>query len=225
MSRRGYKRNSPQSSPVKQQTENFNYVTCGAQFDSKLNFERHNHIRLNQNHSDSKDDTQNVPDPKPQRSNVQRIEIIKTRDSTQRQFNCHKCDFQGTRSKNVSKHVRETSHKSDPLEEKCYTCDKVCANFEEIMQHRKLSHSRIINQCRYYKNKQCRFKAEDCWYTHELSGSETSNAPTNFPSSQKLPPDHSQILDKMEHLTITMNQLVTSLGGGNTQRIRPQGGH
>ena len=117
------------------------------------------------------------------------------------------CIFQGTSSKNLSRHVRETSHKSDSCEEHCYSCDKVCANFEELMQHRRNSHARIINQCRYYREGLCRYN-DNCWYSHDTSASGVSKAQSNFQSQQKLPPDHIQILEKMESMTIKLNRLL-----------------
>ena len=89
---------------------------------------------LNVNHVVQKDASANIPT------------MSQTRPSrpfglVKRQYNCHVCSHQGTSSKNLQRHVRETSHKfHDDLSEKCFTCDMVCSNFEELMIHRKISH-------------------------------------------------------------------------------------
>ena len=46
MKQSGFNRSSPQNSPMKKQTQNINCETCGVQFDTRENFEKHNHTRL-----------------------------------------------------------------------------------------------------------------------------------------------------------------------------------
>ena len=43
-------------------------------------------------------------------------------------------------------------HKTDNLSEKCYTCDKSCENFGELMK------PLAVGMCRYFhENKYCKF--------------------------------------------------------------------
>ena len=126
-----------------------------------------------------------------------------------RQYNCHVCSFQGTSSKNLQRHVRETSHKlHDDLSEKCFTCDMVCSNFEELMIHRKISHRDTINPCRF--NATCKFK-EKCWYRHDddsIFDHQVKSSPnhhSNFQEPRKLPPD------QLENLCTMLKELITSV--------------
>ena len=157
---------------------------------------------LNVNHVVQKDASANIPT------------MSQTRPSrpfglVKRQYNCHVCSHQGTSSKNLQRHVRETSHKfHDDLSEKCFTCDMVCSNFEELMIHRKISHRDTINPCRF--NASCKFK-EKCWYRHDDDSTfdhqvkSSPNHNSNFQEARKLPPD------QLENLCIMLKELITSV--------------
>ena len=156
----------------------------------------------NVNHVVQKDESANLPtlsQTRPSRP----IGLVK------RQYNCHVCSHQGTSSKNLQRHVRETSHKfHDDLSEKCFTCDMVCSNFEELMVHRKSSHRDTINPCRF--NASCKFQ-EQCWYRHDDDSNLDDNVRispnhhSNFQEARKLPPD------QLENICTILKELITSV--------------
>ena len=215
MKNRGFNRVSPTNSPIRKQTQNqkFNCQVCRLQFESKTSLDRHSH-----NSNEISDPSQRVSDLQ-ETAMGKKIQIIKSKD--RRQYNCHQCDFQGISSKNLYNHVRNTSHLSDPLEEKCYTCDRLCLNWEELMQHRKIAHAKLVNQCKYYRDSRCKFKT-DCWFSHESQlsqRSETSNNSSNFQMPQNIPPDQS-IRAQMEQITMMMTKIMTKFGGEDSQNIQ-----
>ena len=155
------------------------------------------------------------------RNNNNHLERIK-KLREQRNYNCHDCSHQGNSSKNLLRHYRETGHTNiDNLEEQCFTCDQILPNFEELMKHRKSSHSNTINFCRYYKENSCRFQ-DNCWYKHESKPVSRTNhvvgnsQTSNFQSSQEqFPPD------QMNQITVMLKDILTmyqSLEGGNKKR-------
>ena len=94
----------------------------------------------------------------------------------QREYNCHDCGFQGTNSKNLKRHVRESQHsKFDSLHETCHTCGQTSSDFEQL----KISHPNIINECRYFRESRCNW-GSDCWYRHGISANEALSQSHNI---------------------------------------------
>ena len=48
----------------------------------------------------------------------------------------------------------------------CYNCANTFKNQTDMMIHRKKDHSTIIRICSNFKNNQCRFGDEKCWFVH-----------------------------------------------------------
>ena len=135
-----------------------------------------------------------------------------------RQYNCHQCQFQGNSSKNLYRHFRLTGHKTDKLSEKCYTCDKVCQNFEELMIHRKEAHPQAIGICRYFEeNKYC--KNAKCYYSH----TQEQRTPNQVFHKDKNPPPPDQ---PMAELFVMLKELMTTyiqVKGGQQEKPRNLG--
>ena len=140
-----------------------------------------------------------------------------------KQYNCHDCEYEGTSSKELRKHVNSTGHKNhDDLSEKCFSCNLVCLNFEDLMDHRKRSHYSIINKCRYFKEGNCKFQ-NSCWYSHDLS-ERTNNVEAQVPKTldfqkekESIPPDMGQ------NLIDLMQQIIKLMGPGKEGLTRSQG--
>lgn len=172
---------------------------------------------------------QTNPNPTNNNNESNKIERIK-RLRGRRNFNCHECFHQGNSSKNLLRHSRETGHTNiDNLEEQCFTCDQILPNFEELMKHRKSSHSNTINFCRYYKENSCRFQ-DNCWYKHDSQtlSSRSQNdvrnsqmSASNFQSSQEqFPPD------QMNQITVMLKDLLTKYYTSEEgKKKRSPGGH
>lgn len=59
---------------------------------------------------------------------------------------------------------------------KTFICGKSYENKNEMMRHRKRSHSGIIRPWNQFSQNKCRFKDEECWFKHEVNvGSEETN--------------------------------------------------
>ena len=119
-----------------------------------------------------------------------------------RSYNCHQCDFQTSgsgRSRMLLRHAIETGHKTDSLNEKCYTCGTVTNNFEDLMVHRKQHHADRVKPCHHGSD--CRFKTK-CWYVHPTDPSQSNNSPVSqqvgfHQSHQPFPPDQVALLKEM----------------------------
>ena len=85
----------------------------------------------------------------------------------------------------------------------CNLCKRVFKNKDEFMKHRKVNHPLMISKCRDFKNGECRFTDDECWYVHEEISSNMSQGNSVF---WKVPENHSpdlmtRIIDMMEKLT------------------------
>ena len=136
-----------------------------------------------------------------------------------RQYNCHQCPFQGNSSKNLYRHFRLTGHKTDKLSEKCYTCDKVCQNFEDLMIHRKEAHPLSVGMCRYFQeNKYCKFEAK-CYYSHTYQ--QNSPQPVFHQNKEPSPPDQ-----PMAEMLVMLKELMSTyiqVKGGQSEKQRNLG--
>ena len=49
---------------------------------------------------------------------------------------------------------------------KCYLCEKTFVTRRGLMMHKKTNHEKIVRTCNYFRNGDCRFREESCWYKH-----------------------------------------------------------
>ena len=134
---------------------------------------------------------------------MQRVPIL---NGQARQYNCLECPFQADgngSSKSLLRHSKQTKHKTSSLEEKCYTCQKVCSNFEELMLHRRENHKDNINLCRYLSEDSCKF-GDRCWYSHDQSKKDNSSKQNmGFRKvKESIPPD------MLQGLTVLLSDLI-----------------
>ena len=88
------------------------------------------------------------------------------------QYNCFKCDFQGTKEIELKKHIslkheiegKAVDH-SDGLI-KCRNCGDVFKTKWNLMNHRKSEHLNIVAQCRNYLEGKCVYTDSMCWWKH-----------------------------------------------------------
>ena len=176
----GYSRVSPVASPVKNK-EKFVCDTCGYMYEDKERLKHHiEQIHLTAVKTVVKSPEmriETVVSDRPQKPTVSQ------NVSGRRNYNCHNCDFQGNSSKNLYKHLKENLHQGDPVSERCFTCNEMCKNFDDLMSHRKYKHADKINSCRYFSQNQCKYES-NCWYSHEPKKSFSQIQQTNYHSSQ-----------------------------------------
>ena len=98
-----------------------------------------------------------------------------------KQWNCDDCDFQSSTRVGLMNHCkvkpghkpsRGQKSKSTVLE--CYTCKSEFRSYHNLMEHRKEEHP-SHKKCRYFVKGECFFSAEECWYIHEDTTTETNN--------------------------------------------------
>ena len=108
-----------------------------------------------------------------------------------RSYNCEECAFQasgGGSSKALLKHSKDSGHKTNSLEERCYNCDEIFSTFTDLMIHRRNKHIDKINKCRYFAEGNCKFE-QRCWYSHEKA-SDKVNVNSDFQKEKdSIPPD------------------------------------
>ena len=108
-----------------------------------------------------------------------------------RSYNCEECAFQasgGGCSKALLKHARDSGHKTNSLEERCYNCDQVFGSFTDLMIHRRDQHSDKINKCRYFAEGTCKFQ-QRCWYSHEKTVNKNDLGSDFQKEKDSIPPD------------------------------------
>ena len=81
------------------------------------------------------------------------------------EYNCLKCDFQGTRQEELDKHI-QLKHSSQGMM-KCRNCGKEFESKSCLMVHRKTEHRNTVAQCRNKLAGHCYFSGDDCWWNHK----------------------------------------------------------
>ena len=139
-----------------------------------------------------------------------------------RQYNCHQCQFQGNNSKNLYRHYRITGHKTDKLSEVCFTCDKTCENFEELMKHRKQDHPLAVGMCRYFQeNKYCKFEGK-CYYSHSIVQNTPQQSQQVFRKEKEPSPPDQTVTDLLVMLKDLMSTYI-QVRGGQSDKARNLG--
>ena len=84
------------------------------------------------------------------------------------QFNCKVCDFQGTKEEELRNHIIIKHTPQSNIDEmiKCRNCGIQFKRKKDLMNHRKREHFNSVAPCRNYRNKNCPFSAELCWWNH-----------------------------------------------------------
>ena len=49
----------------------------------------------------------------------------------------------------------------------CYVCKETFKNKNEMMKHRRVSHTGVVRTCTNFKTNSCRFNSENCWFLHK----------------------------------------------------------
>ena len=50
---------------------------------------------------------------------------------------------------------------------KCFICSKIFESKPHLMNHRKKDHSDVVKPCTQFRQNNCRFRSEACWFKHE----------------------------------------------------------
>lgn len=184
MKQSGYQRVSPVVSPEKK-SEEFVCDTCGYIYEDKERLRHH----IQQSHLTKVQTVVKPPEMRIETVVSDRTpEHVGQKLSEKRSFNCHNCQFQGNSSKNLHKHLKENLHQGDSVSERCFTCNEICKNFDDLMSHRKYKHADTINTCRYFSpnqsQNQCKYDDSNCWYRHEPNKSYSQVVQRNYHSGQ-----------------------------------------
>ena len=213
MKQQGFQRQSPAAPPVR---KGFLCVTCKIQFDKEENLKKHKDTKHPDKEDTKKKMSSNVqsepriPDivlaPINNVINEAAMKKIPSLNGQARKYNCLECSFQAdgkASSKSLLRHSKQTGHRTSPLEEKCYTCQAVCPNFEELMVHRRENHKDNINFCRYLSEDSCKFGSR-CWYSHDQAKKNDSSKQNLGFRREKgsIPPD------MMQGLTVLLSDLI-----------------
>lgn len=188
-------------------------VTCDIELNSETDLKTHMESHKNDVH---KHDVQgsnpnNIAQTVSKEATTNSIPALHRVDS--RQYNCHQCSFQGNNSKNLYRHFRITGHMTDKLSEVCYTCDKSCENFEELMVHRKQAHPLAVRICRYFQeNKYCKFEGK-CYYSHTFSQSTPQQSQQVFQKEKEPSPPDQSVTDLLVMLKDLMSTYIQVRGG------------
>ena len=209
MKQQGFQRQNPTAPPVR---KSFSCALCKIQFDNEENLRKHKDTKHTENKSAEKvtDSQEKVGEKKTapgkevvNEGAMKRIPIL---NGQSREYNCLECSFQADgkgSSKSLLRHSKQTKHRTSSLEEKCYTCQKVCPNFEELMLHRRENHRDNINFCRYLSEDSCKF-GDRCWYSHnQTKKNDSSKQNVGFRREKEaIPPD------MMQGLTVLLSDLI-----------------
>ena len=58
-------------------------------------------------------------------------------------------------------------NKKDMETIKCFICSKIFESKPHLMNHRKKDHSDVVKPCTQFRQNNCRFRSEACWFKHE----------------------------------------------------------
>ena len=86
------------------------------------------------------------------------------------EFNCMKCDFQGTSKMLLEKHInmKHTQKESNSNELiKCRSCGEQFNEKWKMMTHRKTEHCATVAVCRNNLVGKCNFSDDFCWWSHK----------------------------------------------------------
>ena len=210
MKQQGFQRQNPTAPPVR---KSFSCTLCKIQFDVVENLKKHKDTKhterktseeeINKQEKDAAKKTHAPVNSVINEAAMQKIPIL---NGQTRQYNCLECPFQADgngSSKSLLRHSKQTKHKTSSLEEKCYTCQIICSNFEELMIHRRENHKDKINFCRYLSEDSCKF-GDRCWYSHDQKKkSDSSKQNAGFRKvKESIPPD------MMQGLTVLLSDLI-----------------
>ena len=85
----------------------------------------------------------------------------------EKEYNCTKCDFQGTRQLELNKHINLKQGAETQKETiKCYHCDEQFSTKWNLMNHRKYAHPNDIAICKNSREGNCSFSDETCLWSH-----------------------------------------------------------
>ena len=105
----------------------------------------------------------------PQVESSNKSKPMRNLGSTEKEYNCYECDYQGTRASELNKHV---SLKHRDIKEdstiKCRNCGETFANKWNLMTHRKSKHPSIVANCRNNMEGTCVFSDNMCWWNHSV---------------------------------------------------------
>ena len=210
MKQKGFQRQSPTAPPVR---KSFSCTLCKIQFDDVENLRKHKDTKHTERktseeetNKQEKDAAKKTHAPVNSVINEAAMQKIPILNGQTRQYNCLECPFQADgngSSKSLLRHSKQTKHKTSSLEEKCYTCQIICSNFEELMIHRRENHKDKINFCRYLSEDSCKF-GDRCWYSHDQKKkSDSSKQNAGFRKvKESIPPD------MMQGLTVLLSDLI-----------------
>ena len=85
-----------------------------------------------------------------------------------KEFNCMNCPFQGQMQLQKHMNLKHTI-KGIPTSGtiKCKICEEEFSEKWNLMMHRKSNHSNAVAFCENYKNGECRYTSESCFWRHE----------------------------------------------------------
>ena len=224
MKHQGFQRQNPAAPPVRKA---FSCTLCKIQFEVEENLRKHNDTKHSGKNVSAQKVTASSLENEAGKKNLVKepasvindavMQRIPIQSALSRQYNCLECPFQADgkgSSKSLLRHAKQTKHKTSSLEEKCYTCHKVCQNFEELMLHRRDNHRDSINFCRYLSEDSCKFGAR-CWYSHDVTKKDVgSKQNLGFrKEKESIPPD------MMRGLTVLHSDLIAK----HLEQKRPQG--
>ena len=225
MKHQGYQRQGPAAPPVRKV---FSCALCKVQFADEENLKKHKGTRhtekknMEKNESTDSHDRGAIEKKSPEvisapaiNSNEDVLKRIPILNGQSREYNCLECPFQADgkgSSKSLLRHFKQTRHKTSSLEEKCYTCQKVCSDFEELMLHRRENHKDNINFCRYLSEGSCKFD-DRCWYSHDQSKKNDNSKQVFRNAKESIPPD------MIQGLTVLMSDLIAK----HLEKKRPPG--
>ena len=70
-------------------------------------------------------------------------------------------------------HEDKVNHKGNI---QCFLCGKTFERKSEMMSHRKINHSDILQQCNQFLKGSCRFQNQYCWFKHSLESKENDKS-------------------------------------------------
>ena len=80
-------------------------------------------------------------------------------------INCTECDFYCDDKTNFARHKLLIHANKNDI--RCRICGETFKSKADLMSHRKIEHTKSVAFCKNFKEGECTFSNEGCWWNHE----------------------------------------------------------
>ena len=114
----------------------------------------------------------------PNKSESRAVQIQTVDMTDDPKFNCNECIHTANCEKALKWHTFHVHNRGNPeilMNYSCNTCHQKFHQKSELMSHIKKEHIESLAICKFFKEGECNFSADTCWFLHPKSPSDIVN--------------------------------------------------